>query len=63
MIEGIRNSRALPVVKPSNNTVITGNKAGNQHAPKEETTLTFLERIEPTPSRSMEKGSIIDVYV
>ncbi len=62
MIDSIRNSKALMVVQPSNETGIAKNPSGRQKSQKDEATLTFLEKRHPKNVLPGEKGSLLDIY-
>ena len=62
MIDQIRNSKALTVVKPANETAVAKNSTGRQHPQKDEATLKFLEKRHPRNVLPGEKGSLLDIY-
>jgi len=62
MIDQVRNTKALTVVKPANDTSVARHPTGRQQAHKDEATLTFLEKRHPKNVLPGEKGSLLDIY-
>jgi hypothetical protein len=62
MIDPIRNSTALMVVRPTSDTGIANNLAGHHPSSDDAATLTFIGKMDPEPSHSLEKGSLVDYY-
>ena len=62
MIDPVRNSKALAVVIPTNETAVAEHPAGRQHPARDEATLKFLEKRQPQNVLPGEKGSLLDIY-